>query len=195
MRNPNLQPIDRRLLDYLPQYYRENAIVTNILGKEGVELQQVSDEIQDVLNQFFVETATWGLPRWEAICGIHSSKSLELDERRSLVKGRLRGFGTSTVALIQTVSESFLNGECVVEELNDTYEVRITFVGKRGTPKNMMEIERTINEIIPAHLKATFVVTFLTWREMTNKGIRWQDATTKEDGSPRTWEELITSFI
>src|SRR5690606_17659508 len=52
--------------------------------------------IYDVLDQFFVDTATWGLDYWEKIVGIETDKNMPLETRRKLIKERLQGFGTLT---------------------------------------------------------------------------------------------------
>ncbi|WP_213656264.1 putative phage tail protein [Paenibacillus vini] len=56
--------------DYLPRYYDEMPVATNITDREAEEVARLRAEIDGVLAQFYVESATWGLARWERIFGL-----------------------------------------------------------------------------------------------------------------------------
>lgn len=172
--------------DYLPNYYSHSRIVGNLLNQETVEISQLHTEIQNVLDQFFVETATWGLNKWEEICGIPTDHLKPLDQRRSVVLSRLRGTGTVTAAHIKNVTESFENGIVDVTESYANYEVMITFIGKRGVPPNLADVDRAIREIVPAHLKVVFKFTYLTWDELDTANLTWDQL----EQLNKTWDEL-----
>ena len=52
------------LINKLPSFY-ENDIVKFIQNALGVEADSINNTVEDTLNQFFVDDATWGLNKWE----------------------------------------------------------------------------------------------------------------------------------
>jgi hypothetical protein len=175
----------QRMSDYLPRYYDDSRIVGNLLDQESAEVSDLNAAIADVLAQFFVDTATWGLANWERICGIKTDETKPYDQRRSAIKARLRGVGTVTVALIKNVAESYNNGEVEVTEDNANYTIAVRFVSTYGRPSNMTDIQNALREIVPAHLAIDFVFTYATWSEVDSRGQTWADI----DALGETWAQ------
>ncbi|MFS0841176.1 YmfQ family protein [Paenibacillus sp. 1P03SA] len=181
--------INREMLDYLPKIYGDSRVVRSIIDPESKEFTALNGAIREVLDQFFIDTATWGLERWERLCGIVPDTSKPYDQRRSVIKSRIRGVGTVKVALIKEVAEAYLNGEVDVVSDTANYHVVCTFIGKRGVPANMADIQKAIRDILPAHLGVTFKVTYLPWGELIRAGKTWGDLTSYR------WDELKTIFL
>jgi hypothetical protein len=177
--------------DYLPRYYGDSKIVGNILDRESEEFTQLNTDIQDVLNQFFIDTATWGLANWERVCGIPTDEAKPFDQRRSVIKSKLRGIGTVTVSLVKSVAEAYYANAVEVAEDNANYQVGITFVGKRGVPSNLSDIESSLRSIIPAHLGIDYVFTFLPWDELDGALKTWDSIET----DAFTWDGLESAFL
>lgn len=55
--------------DYLPKYYEDIREARAILDGEADQIIRLNADINDVLAQFFVDTATWGLAYWERMIG------------------------------------------------------------------------------------------------------------------------------
>lgn len=187
------RPIRKDMFDYLPKYYAlmdahdsSPGIVNNLLHQEAVEIINLNLQIKDVLRQFFIDHATWGLARWEAICGIPIDENKPEEQRRSVIKSKIRGAGTVTLAVIKNVADSFQNGEIKVEENFADYEVVITFIGKRGVPPNENDVRAALREIVPAHLNLKFQYTYLLWNELDFAQLTWDEL----DALNMTWDEL-----
>lgn len=155
--------VKTEMTDALPRYYDEFREVDNITTVESAEFEKLNAEIADVLNQFYIDKATWGLAQWERVCGLPTDESKPRNQRRELIKSKLRGMGTSTVALIQNVAQSYVNGEVDVIEESAQYAVKIKFVGRFGVPENLADIEKALRDIIPAHLAMTFEFLYVTY--------------------------------
>ncbi|MDR7001552.1 YmfQ family protein [Neobacillus niacini] len=151
---------------YLPRYYEEIREAQAIVGADESAINQLNADIDDVLAQFFVDTATWGLANWERICGISTDETKPIDQRRSVVKSKMRGIGTVTVGLIESVAESYANGDVAVIEDNANYTVTVKFVSTLGVPPNMTDIQNALREIIPAHLAISYVFTYVTYDQL-----------------------------
>lgn len=158
------------MTNYLPRYYEGGYIVGNIVGQEASEMTALNAAIYDVLAQFYVGTATWGLDRWESICGIKTDVTKPDDQRRSVILSKLRGVGTVTAALVESVAESFANGEVALTEDSATYTVEIAFVSTLGIPPNLADIQQAIRDILPAHLAVNFVFVFISFGTLEGYG-------------------------
>lgn len=169
---------------WVPPFLHESKIFQTIYETQQNELDRASNAIEDILNQCFVDTATWGLKYWEEFLGIPVDESKLIDFRRSTIKAKLRGSGTVTVNLIKNVAESFSNGEVEIYENVAPYTFQVKFVGTRGIPPNIDDLKRAIEEIIPAHLRVIFEYTYTPWNELRN--------TTWNKLLSFTWEEIRT---
>lgn len=158
---------------YLPDYLRGSQVVLSILNAQGVEIDQLKAGVYDVLSQFYVETATWGLELWEEMIGLKSYAGKPLDQRRSRIISKLRGMGTVTVSLIKNVAESYIYGTVEVMEHPEAYSFTVKFIDTRGIPPNLDDVKAAIEEIKPAHLAVDYQFTYTTYGEIKGWGLTY----------------------
>lgn len=164
----------RALIARYPDFYAaspEFVDLQNALEPEALALWTARDSLMD---QLCVNTATWGLQYWEQTLGITVEQGKDLEYRRSRIRSKLRGSGVTTVALIESVAESFSNGDVAVTEYPQAYRLEIKFVGTIGIPPNLEDLTASLREILPAHLAWNYVMVYNTW-DMT---------------AQHTWDEL-----
>jgi len=186
-----LSEIKRAMHDYLPLYYSDVKPVRNIVDREAEEVAALNAAIDDVLAQFFIGAATWGLARWEDIFAIPTDPLKPAEQRRSVIKSKLRGVGTVTRALIEQVAEAYDNGDVEVTEEYADYNVTITFVSTLGIPPNLDDIKAAIREILPAHLAVDFVFRFYTYAELVASGMTYGGLA----ATGRTYDELYNGGV
>lgn len=188
-RNPSSNNIDEKykvdLMKYLPYYYQTSEIMKSIQNSNSIEVGNFRYSIDDSINQFFVESATWGLNRLEGIFNIQTDINKSYEERREILKAKLRGSGKVTKEMIKNVAQAFSGGEVEVIEDNPNYNFTIKFIGIKGIPKNMQGLIESIEDIKPAHLGYSFAYTYTTWDFIKNN-LNWNEAKVK------TWSELKT---
>lgn len=155
------------LINYLPSFYYGSNEVVNIQSSLNVESDLLKSHITDLLDQFFIDNATWGLTFWEKELGLQIDETERLDSRRSRIKTRLRGQGTITANMIKNICSSFSGGEVEIIENNENYEITIKFVGTVGIPSNMEYLKSSLVETLPAHLGFSFEYTFNTQKDLT----------------------------
>ena len=143
--------------------------------------------LEDVIDQFLIDTATWGLQYWEQTLGLSVDESKNAEYRRSRIKSKLRGAGVTTVAMIRNVAESFSNGEVDVLEYPGQFRLEIKFVGTTGTPPNMEDLTAALREIMPAHLRWDYMFVYNTWAAAGV--LTWGEA------ASLTWDELKGSDL
>lgn len=175
------------LKDYLPPYLTTTKIFTNLFSAEQPEIDGVNSNRQDIVNQCFVSTATWGLDYWESSLGIVTDHGKDITYRRTVVNAKLRGSGTVTVNLIKSVANSFSNGQVDVIEHNEVYSFEVKFVGTIGVPPNMTDLQDAIEQIKPAHLAVTYTYLYTQWSKA--------DTTTWSTVKTGTWDDLLNGRV
>lgn len=175
------------LIARYPDWYAGSPQFTDIqsaLDPERAAIWTARDGLVDQLN---VDTATWGLQYWERTLGIPVEVEKDISYRRSRIKAKLRGAGTTTVALIQSVAESYSNGAVEVAEHPAQYSLDIKFVGTIGIPPNMDDLTSALREIVPAHLHWDYIIIYNTWDAVKSR--TWGEL------ASRTWAEVKESKL
>lgn len=58
------------MMSFLPWYYSESKIMNSIIKGDADEIESVRNAINEILNQFYAETATFGINLWEKMLKI-----------------------------------------------------------------------------------------------------------------------------
>lgn len=182
-------PYNRKLIDYVPPYYDELLESSELLSAEDAEFARLNASIDDLLLQFNVSTATWGLREWERICGITIDANKTLGERRSNVKARLRGYGVVTANHIKSVADGYYGGETEIIEKYSEYTIVIKFTSSYGIPTNLADLQAVLREIIPAHLAIEYVFKFVTYDVLKGTYATYNDVL----ATGFTYADLITN--
>lgn len=165
--------MSQTFVENLPEHYRASLECTSLQGALQAVADELRADVEDLIRQLFVDTATWGLRLWEEAYGIPTNVSLSYEVRREIVKAAIRGAGTCTVQLIKDTAISYTNAEIELTEDSANYRFVIKFVGKKGIPPNMEAFCRTIDSIKPAHLAYSIEYTYSTWADVRKK--TWAD--------------------
>lgn len=188
----------RDLSRYVPPFVAELQEMAEIYKTEGQELGIARYNLDDLVAQCFVQTATWGLLRWEKEYGITTNLSLSYEQRREIILAKMRGQGTTTVEMIRNTAIAFSGGEVDVIEDNPNYHFIVRFVGFYGIPRNMQAFINMLEEIKPAHLSYSFEYKYVIWNELTPyiwdelKPYTWDGLRVKEITPFVRWENLNT---
>ncbi len=174
------------LIDLLPPYYRGSEETLDLQNALNNQVLQVQTAKNNVFLQLNVETATWGLDLWEKALGLETDVSKSYDYRRSRINSKMRAQGTTTVAMIKNVAESFSNGAVDIIEHNSEYRFDVKFTGTIGLPPNMDDLTAAIEEIKPAHLAYTYVFIYITWNNVEKYNHTWDVWDTRN----LTWDEF-----
>ena len=172
------------LFPLVPEFISEKKEMHALYDTQGYEVGYMQHVLEDIINQCFIVTATWGLSRWEQFLKLNTNLLLTYEQRRELLFAKIRGQGTTTVAMIKDTAEAFSGTEVEVIEDNPHYRFTVRFVGKKGIPQNMQGFINMLETIKPAHLAYDFEYRFTTWQEALN--YTWEEALNY------TWEEFRT---
>jgi hypothetical protein len=172
------------LTKYVPTFISEISEMKAIYDVQGTELGSLLYYLDDILKQFFIDTATWGLIYLEDEYGIETNLDMSYEDRRTVIKAKKRGQGTTTKEMIKNVAESFSGGEVNIIEDNANYSFKVKFIGIKGIPKNMESFKNMLEDIKPAHLGYVFEYTYTVWNVLKEKNLTWTNSIIK------TWDEL-----
>ncbi|MNI05814.1 hypothetical protein D3C73_587780 [compost metagenome] len=174
--------VNLNLMKYLPAFYQEIKEMRELQATAAEEIGMLHYRVEDILNQYFIETATWGLDQWENQFGLSTDRTKSYEIRREMVKAKLRGAGTTTKQMIVNAAAAFSGGEVSVQDYPEEYRFEVQFIGFLGIPPNMAGFIGMLEEIKPAHLTYSFKYTYTAWNMLAN--LQWSQAKTK------TWNEL-----
>ena len=79
------------LIDMLPSFYHNSDFVKAYMSSQTVEHSFIKESIEDLVNNLYVDTATWGLDYFEEKLGLQTDKSKSYEERRERIKAKKRG--------------------------------------------------------------------------------------------------------
>ena len=153
------------LINKLPSFY-DNDITKPIQDSFSVEANSINDEVENTLNQFYVDSATFGLDKWEKMLGI-SKNNNDIQTRRENIKAKMRSRGTTSIEVNKNICEAYSNGEVDIIVNYSDYSFIIDFIGSIGVPRAFTELDKTIEEIKPCHLAHSYKFNYNTHADLS----------------------------
>ena len=153
------------LINKLPSFY-ENNITKPIKNSLDIEVNSVNENLEDLLNQFFVNSATYGLDNWESMLGI-SKNNFDYVTRRENIKAKMRSRGTTSIEVIKNICEAYSNGVVEINANHSDYSFEISFISTIGAPLSFEEMDRVVNEIKPCHLAHSYKFNYNTHSDIS----------------------------
>lgn len=144
---------------------RSDPFTAALTGSIDTSIQALDQRTNDFVAQLDIDTATWALDIYEKEYGIVSDRNKPLDERRSVIKSKMRGGGSLSATQIKIVADSFTNGDVIVS-LKDG--IMIEFSSVIGTPPNMDDLKAALEMIKPAHLPISYKFRYLRLQDIHN---------------------------
>lgn len=158
--------MDRKLTDQLPERYLNSPEVGAAAGILWALGEAFRDCVLDWLEQLTIDTATWGLKYWEQAYGVTPQITDTVEERRGRVKAKMRSPQTVTAAMLENLTDSYINGQSVVTEQPRQHKVQIQFNGDYGIPSNLESLTAALLEVLPSHVTYEYLYRYLLVREV-----------------------------
>lgn len=150
--------IERRkqeMLDSLPPYYQESPEANAIMRGNASEIERKRAEAQDLLDQMFVSTATWGLDYWDRVLDLSLAPRMLLNSRRNRILAKLNGASTASVANLANIINAHLTKRSAkIVEMNHEYRFEVEIEANESV--GFLDIAKDLNEVKPAHLDYAF---------------------------------------
>lgn len=182
-----------RILQYLPEYYRSSKVMGAIADAQGTELELLYTALDEILAQFFIDTATWGLDYWDEFLGLKTA-AYPLEERRRLLKSKLTMQPPVTRERLKKLLEGVADSADVIEH-HEEYSFDVVLLVKTKLKTTFEKILEQIEDNKPAHLAYQVILGFLHELQATVLFNRWFSETLKPCGTLNTaGEETVTTL-
>ncbi|WP_038299015.1 putative phage tail protein [Metaclostridioides mangenotii] len=149
------------LIDKEP-LHEQNYVTKKILSTYDKELEILRNIKQDTFNQFFVDTATWGLDYWEKMLCIKTNTKLSYKTRRSNIKGKMRGRGTTTIQVLKSICEAYTKREADIKEHAKEFLIVLDIIINDCDYNTVVELDKFVDQIKPAHLYHKFMMNLIS---------------------------------
>lgn len=182
-----------RIMRYLPEYYQESKVMGAIAEVQGTELDMLYTTLDEILAQFFIDTATWGLGYWDEFLGL-KTEAYSIEERRRLLKSKLIMQPPVTRERLKKMLEAVADKADVVEHYAE-YTFDVILLVKTKLKTALEKVLEQIEEIKPAHLAYQVILGFLYELQAAVAFNRWLSDILKQCGTINTaGEETITTL-
>lgn len=139
------------ILKYLPPFLGKDKSFKATNNADSTEHDAIRADLQDLLDQLYVVTATWGIEKWEELADIVPQDGTDIAARRAAVIQKLGISPSVTVAFLQSLINRHITDKSgVVEADNGHYAVDFTIPLGKVPDRNALFAN--INTYIPAHL-------------------------------------------
>lgn len=132
------------LMANLPSVYKSDESMNELMRVAGEEIQNQDNLDLDLLQQFFPQTATWGLGKWESSLKLPTNEDESLESRRAKVIAKLGEQNQFTDYKIELIARNYATDAEVIF-YRGFFDVRITGHGYSAT--NINDLIRTINDV------------------------------------------------
>ena len=140
------------LARYLPQFLQEDEHFKATLAVCSTEHEKYRLLLDEITNQFYIETATWGLADWERILDLKPDASDNYEQRRNRILLKLQGKQTSTVAFLTNLIKRYCTEKSKVTVIEDNEHYMFHAEITDGTVSYADNLLDALNTYKPAHL-------------------------------------------
>ena len=138
------------LARYLPQFLQEDEHFKATLAACSTEHEKYRLLLDELSNQFYVQTATWGLGDWERILDLNPDAGDSYEQRRNRILLKLQGRQVSTLDFMARLCARYtVDKEAEIEEHNAENCFRVYLYGGVSDLPGLREALETYK---PAHL-------------------------------------------
>lgn len=163
-----------RMVASAPGYYHYATTFIKVQEAIAADLENIHTTNEDLRNQLYVQTATWGLKYWEKAVGIVPIEADSYEVRRSRILGLLRGVGNFSADLVHSIASAYTQD--VVNVLVDipNYWVTVEFIEDFPNTKDFKD---QLEMIVHAHL-----------------GLQYRSKMKAKTQPKTTWKQVVDDF-
>jgi len=182
-----------RIMQYLPEYYQTSRVMGAIAKAQGTELDMLYTALDEILKQFFIDTATWGLNLWDEFLGL-KTEAYSIEERRRLLKSKLIMQPPVTRERFKKLLDGVADSVDVIEHYGE-YNFEVVLLVKTNLRTAFEKILEQIEDNKPAHLAYQVILGFLHELQATVAFNRWFSEILKRCGTVNvSGEETVTTL-
>jgi hypothetical protein len=163
--------ISDKLKEQVPDFVANIPIMDNIYNAQANKLEEIKSINEDVFNQLFVETATWGLELWERFCGLLVRNDLDYLTRRAKIRAHLASYRSVSKSVIKEIAKDFGFRDVEIIEDYAPYVVKLIFDNSDESKINVTDLIQTLRDMCPAHLDLIYLFVYKSWKDIHDKNM------------------------
>lgn len=138
------------VLDYLPKFLGKDPMFKKAADTSSTEHNRLRLALQDLADNFFVNTATWALPLYESFLGIKRSEEDTDEFRRQRILFKLQHVDVSTMEFMNSIINLYSVGH--IEEVNEEYYFKVYCIMNAEDTETLQKLIDQLDIYKPAHL-------------------------------------------
>lgn len=170
--------------------FREDPYVISIVNALSIDMDSALEIAQNIYLNMFFDTMTedLGIPLMAKTLDIQLRNDLTTEEKRSIIQAKWKSKGKCDIDLIQSVCNSWKNGEVEVDFIDDS--ITIHFASLAGVPSDIQYLKDALDKVKPAYLLIDFIYNFLYWDLWDSWNMTWDYV----DSKNLTWDIYETTI-
>lgn len=145
------------ILKYLPEFLSKDPRFAAVNIADNTEHERLKAAVADIINQLFVNTATWGLDLWEEFCGLQTDLGDAYVQRRARVLDFLNANQVSTLEFITYLVNRYVADKTgIVVDHPENYSLDIFLPDNKIT--SFEDLEKALRIFVPAHIAWRYLV-------------------------------------
>ena len=141
------------LAKYLPEFLRQDPEMKAILEVESAEHRVQVEILKDLLQQLFVDTATWGLSDFERNLGLKPAATDDYIQRRNRILLYLQQRKTVTKDFIEELFSRYVSEDSQIVVMEDNPDNTFWVIDTGGRILYPDDLHEAIETYKPAHLR------------------------------------------
>lgn len=150
------------MITYVSPIYEQSKVMQAIFEAIGYEWDVAESLADDILKQFFPQTATWGLIYWEEAVSIVTNLTEEIERRRRKVIAKLQSRYAINPKRMSLILKNYTGSDIEIIENIAPYTFEVKLTSREGFSKNLDDLYSEVKRIKPSHLSAIYKLIALT---------------------------------
>lgn len=152
---------EQRMLVHIPEVYAELVDMKAMAQGGAAVLDTLEKNMDDTLNQAFIDTVTWGLEKWEEELDIIPD-DMDFGIRRANIKQKVNAVSPAHSNMIeQEINRYLANPRSEVRAIEGEYAFDIAIMAE-DLVAGKQRIVDLVDKIKPAHLEAVYELLLVT---------------------------------
>ncbi|ASN68299.1 putative XkdT-related protein [uncultured Caudovirales phage] len=157
-----MSPKGKKMLQSISPIYTKSKIEQAICEAIGYELDSSDELVDEILLQFFPQTATWGLEFWEQRNNLSTNLNEDIEARRAKIIAKMQTRYPINPLTMATILQRYTGADINIIENIAPYTFEVKLTGRQGFPKSLENLYKTVNRIKPSHLSVAYKLIVLT---------------------------------
>lgn len=144
-----------KIINNLPSSYKKDAWIQMLMRTAQLQLDEVEKNAIQLGNELLLNlTSEKQLAVEEKLCGITSTLSQNIDDRKATVSSKWKSKGLTTLQTLQAIANSWQDGHTELS-YPSAQSIHIKFVEPNGVTGDLQGMYKALRENAPAHIPFT----------------------------------------